>query len=250
MAIVHFNAEIIGAKRNVVWLAAQRHRVRMYDELNGVLTGVVEGADPDHEEITLPEKAPKWISRLVNGHYVSKASELIWNKITMGERSNGQLAREITVALPIELTCEQNIALMQEFVQRHIVIMGVVADWVFHNWEDNPHARLLHTLRPVVWNGFGPKCTPVLGEDGEPVRRGGRRQIVHKTLIGGREGLLKLRKAWGDVVNRHLEAAGLDVRIDVRSYEEQGIEKVPGQHVGRARLAMAQRRRDRISENI
>ena len=250
MAIAHFNAEIIGAKRNVVWLAAQRHRVRMYDELNGVLTGVVGGADPDHEEITLPEKAPEWISSLVNSNTVSKASELIWNKITMGERANGQLAREITVALPIELSCEQNIALMQEFVQKHIVIMGVVADWVFHNWEDNPHARLLHTLRPVVLDGFGPKSTPVLGEDGEPVRRGDRRQIVHKTLIGGRDRLWNLRLAWGEVVNRHLEAAGLDVRVDMRSYEEQGIEKVPQQHVGRARLAMAQRRRDGLSENI
>ncbi|PRA80171.1 hypothetical protein CQ054_21270 [Ochrobactrum sp. MYb29] len=250
LAIAHFNAEIIGAKRNVVWLASQRHRARMYDELNGCFTGSFGEDAPDFEEITLPENPPQWIVDLVDSHSVAKVSEAIWNKITMGKRANGQLAREITVALPIELSCEQNIALMQEFVQKHIVVLGVVADWVFHNWDENPHARLLHTLRPVVSDGFGPKSIPVLGECGRPLRYQEGRKIVYQTVIGGRECLLALRKAWGNVVNRHLECAGLDTRIDVRSYEEQGIDKVPGKHVGRAKLAMSQRRRDRLPENI
>lgn len=250
MAIAYFNAEIIGSSRNVVWLAAQRHRTRMYDELNGRLTDAVDEVLPDYEEIRLPDNAPEWVSSLVNSNSVSKASELIWNRITMGERANGQLAREITVALPVELSREQNIALMQDFVRNHIVVMGVVADWVFHDWDGNPHARLLHTLRAVVPDGFGPKSIPVMGKDGEPVRRGERRLIVYSTVIGGRQRLFELRKAWGDVVNRHLEAAGLDVRIDMRSYADQGVDKVPQLHVGRTKLAIAQRRRDRVSETI
>lgn len=98
----------------------------MYDELNGRLTDVVDGVCPDREEITLADSAPDGVSSLVNCNSVFKASELIWNKITMGERANGQLAREITAALPIELSYEQNIALMQDFVRNHIVVMGVV----------------------------------------------------------------------------------------------------------------------------
>lgn len=244
MAIAHFNAEIIKSSRNVVWLAAQRHRVRMYDELNGRFTDRVDGDEPSYEEIALPASAPQWIADLVASRSVSKASEAIWNRITMEERANGQLAREITVGLPIELTCEQNIALAREFVRQNVVTMGVVADWVFHNWEHNPHVRLLHTLRPVVEQGFGLKKIPVLSEDGAPFKVGNR--IVYRTVIGGRNGLLELRKAWFDAVNRHLELAGTDVRIDGRSYEEQGIDKKPGRHIGRARLAMARRRRDRI----
>ncbi|PRA78284.1 hypothetical protein CQ054_22370 [Ochrobactrum sp. MYb29] len=247
MAIAHFTATMIGAKRNVVWLASQRHRARMYDELNGCFTGRFNDDGPDYEEIALPANHPQWIADLVASHSVAKVSETIWNKITMGERANGQLAREITVALPIELSREQNIALAQEFVSQNVVSMGVIADWVFHNWEHNPHVRLLHTLRPVAEQGFGLKKIAVLTDNGVPLKVGNR--IVYKTVIGGRDGILALRKAWFDAVNRHLERAGLDVRIDGRSYKEQGLDKEPGRHVGAARLAMAQRRRDRLSGN-
>ncbi len=242
MAIAHFHADIIGSGRNVLWLAAQRHRVRMHDELNGCMTAGVDGEPPAYEEIMLPDDAPRWIGALVRINTVAKASETIWNKITMEERANGQLAREITVALPVELSSEQNIALMQDFVKRHIVAMGVVADWVFHDWDGNPHARLLHTIRPVVEDGFGRKTIVVRDEHGHALRRGERNQLVYRAVIGGKNEFLELRKFWGDVVNRHLAAAGHAARIDMRSYKEQGIDMEPTVHVGSAKIAIARRR--------
>lgn len=242
MAIPHFQGKIIGATRNVVWLAAQRHRARMHDELNGCMTASIDGEPPIHEEIALPENAPRWIVSLVRMNSVTKASETIWNGITMEERANGQLAREITVGLPIELSREQNIALMQDFVRTHIVTMGVVADWVFHDINDNPHVRLLHTLRPVTEDGFGRKTIAVLDESGKAVRHSDRNKIVYRSVIGGRDEFIALRKSWGDVVNRHLEASGSGERIDMRSYKEQGIDKVPTTHVGPTKLAIARRR--------
>ena len=47
-----------------------------------------------------------------------------------------------------------------------------------------------------------------------------------------KEMLLQWRKDWADTVNRALEEAGLDARIDHRSYEDQGILKVGGVHLG------------------
>ncbi len=41
-----------------------------------------------------------------------------------------------------------------------------------------------------------------------------------------------LRRGWQDAVNRGLERAGIDDRVDCRSYKDRGIDKVPGVHRG------------------
>lgn len=48
------------------------------------------------------------------------------------------------------------------------------------------------------------------------------------------EQLLAWRKAWADVVNRYLQAAGSSIRIDHRSYKERGIDLIPMIHEGSA----------------
>ena len=48
------------------------------------------------------------------------------------------------------------------------------------------------------------------------------------------EQLLEWRKAWADVVNRYLQAAGSSIRIDHRSYKERGIDLIPMIHEGSA----------------
>ncbi len=237
MAIAHFNVQIIAATRSAVDAAAYRHRTRMVDELQGSSTRNYGNRDDlVHEEVALPANSPRWIADMAEDVAPAKASEAIWNKITMEERANGQLAREIVVALPIELTREENIALMREYVADQVTSRGMVADWVYHDVPGNPHVHLMHTLRPVEVNGFGKKKIAVLDENGDPLRAGNR--IVYKTLIGGMEGLREWRFAWGDVVNHHLAMAGHETRIDMRSYEEQGIDVVPTQHLGPAGTAI------------
>ena len=82
---------------------------------------------------------------------VSGASEAFWNKVEVFEkRSDAQLAKDVTIALPVELTAEQNIALVRDFVERHITANGMVADWVYHDAPGNPHVHLMTTLRPLT----------------------------------------------------------------------------------------------------
>lgn len=64
--------------------------------------------DLDHEEIGLPPDAPEWTRALVEGRSVAKASEAIWNFTQEIEfRSDAQLAREVLLALPVELSLDQ-----------------------------------------------------------------------------------------------------------------------------------------------
>lgn len=209
----------------------------MFDELKGGVTRCYDDSqDLVHEEVAIPESSPAWIRDMVEGVDPDEASEAIWNKITMEERANGQLAREIVVALPVELTREQNIDLMRDYVAQLVTAKGMVADWVYHEPEGNPHVHLMHTLRPVEAEGFGKKKIAVLDENGNPMRSGNR--ILYKTLIGGMAGLRDWRIAWADVVNHHLAMAGHEVRIDMRSYAEQGIDLTPTTHLGPAGTAI------------
>jgi ATP-dependent exoDNAse (exonuclease V) alpha subunit len=53
----------------------------------------------------------------------------LWNAAAQAEqRYDAQTAREITIALPIELTQPQNIALVREFVSAEFVSRGFAVD--------------------------------------------------------------------------------------------------------------------------
>ncbi|WP_289962528.1 MobA/MobL family protein, partial [Faecalibaculum rodentium] len=49
----------------------------------------------------------------------------------------------------------------------------------------------------------------------------------------------KWRSAWAAYANKALEAAGRPERIDHRSYERQGIDKIPSIHLGVAASQMS-----------
>jgi hypothetical protein len=50
--------------------------------------------------------------------------------------------------------------------------------------------------------------------------------------------LLEWRKAWANANNAMLERKGLDIRIDHRTYKEQGIDRLPFIHMGHAATAL------------
>ena len=53
--------------------------------------------------------------------------------------------------------------------------------------------------------------------------------------------LREWRERWADLANEHLLRAGHDVRIDHRSYREQGVALEPTSHLGKAVEEMAVR---------
>jgi len=64
---------------------------------------------------------------------------------------NSQLAREIELALPMELTLLQNRSLVREYVKKHFVSAGMCADICIHDKNDgNPHAHIMLTMRPFT----------------------------------------------------------------------------------------------------
>lgn len=58
---------------------------------------------------------------------------------------NSQLAREIEIALPVELDRKQQIQLVREYVKENFVSVGMCADFAINDKQDgNPHAHIMH----------------------------------------------------------------------------------------------------------
>ncbi|MGO4440997.1 Ti-type conjugative transfer relaxase TraA [Rhizobium sp. RAF56] len=234
MAVPHFSVSIVarGSGRSAMLSAAYRHCAKMEFEREARTIDYSRKQGLLHEEFVIPEDAPDWLRSMIAERSVSGASEAFWNKVEAFEkRSDAQLAKDVTIALPIELSADQNIALVRDFVERHITAKGMVADWVFHDAPGNPHIHLMTTLRPLTEDGFGAKKVAALAPDGNAVRNDAGK-IVYELWAGSAHDFNAFRDGWFACQNRHLALAGLDIRIDGRSFEKQGIELTPTIHLG------------------
>jgi len=93
-----------------------------------------------HTEILLPANAPP--------EYADRTD--LWNAVEKTEKAkNSQLARELEIALPKELSLLQNKALVRDYVKTHFVEHGMCADIAIHDTGGgNPHAHIMLTMRP------------------------------------------------------------------------------------------------------
>ncbi|MBX4863854.1 Ti-type conjugative transfer relaxase TraA [Rhizobium bangladeshense] len=234
MAVPHFSVSVVarGSGRSAVLSAAYRHCAKMEFEREARTIDYTRKQGLLHEEFVIPTDAPEWVRSMIADRSVAGASEAFWNKVEgVEKRSDAQLAKDVTIGLPLELTAEQNIALVRDFVACHITAKGMVADWVYHDAPGNPHVHLMTTLRPLTEDGFGSKKVAVLAPDGKPIRNDAGK-IVYELWAGRTEDFNAFRDGWFACQNKHLALAGLEIRIDGRSFEKQGIDLEPTIHLG------------------
>ena len=227
IAIFHCPIQIIKRSRgrSVVEAAAYRSGEKLTNEWDGRTHDYTRKGGIVHTEIILPENAPKEFSD----------RSALWNSVEMSEKSSdAQLAREVEIALPNELDREEQLALVRAFVKETFVDAGMCADVAIHDKGDgNPHAHILLTLRPLNPDGtWGAKCRKVyeLDADGNriPDGKGGWKNHRENTTDWNDKGNAeKWRAAWAAHMNKALEAKGVTVRVDHRSYKRQGVDKIP-----------------------
>ena len=237
MAIAHYSASFFTAGRSPVAAAAYRHRTEMTDHTLAETWSFARETDLVHAEISVPSSAPNWIRDIVSAETVAQSSERLWNAVAAQEkRRNGQHAREFVIALPLELTREQNIALVRSFIEDEFAAKGMIADWVYHDKPGNPHVHVMHTLRVIGELAFGAKRIPLRDELGAVRRHNGI--PLYRPLIGTRDEFKDLRRAWGTTASQHLAAAGHDAVVETRSFATLGIELPPSSHRGPAVTAL------------
>lgn len=107
----------------------------------------------------------------------------------------------------------------------------MVADWVIHAKDGNPHAHVMLTMQPMSDDGFASRYVPAVDEAGNPVRMPNGK-IKYHLWDGNKDTLRAWRRQWSEVANRHLELRGYDARIDHRSLKERGSSLTPNRHHG------------------
>ena len=147
MAIFHMEAKVIsrGTGRSAVAASAYMSCSRMYNDYDGIQHDYTRKHGLVYQEVMLPPMAPaEWKDR-----------EQLWNAVEDAAKTkDSRLAREFVVALPIELDNSNNISLLQNFIQKNFVDMGMCADFAIHDTDGhNPHAHILLTVRPLNEDG-------------------------------------------------------------------------------------------------
>ena len=168
----------------------------------------------------------------------------------MEKGKKAQLAYSFDISFQNEFTQEENIALARQFLAEHFVSRGMVVDFAVHEPDreeggiPNPHFHFMCPIRPIEQNGkwgLKQKREYVLDENGNRIPDGKGDyafNAVPTTDWGSADTLEFWREQWAMMCNAKFEEKGLDVRIDHRSYERQGIELLPTVHEGPTVRAM------------
>ena len=199
MASYHFEAKMIGrsAGKSVVAAAAYRAGERIERAETGDCPDYRRKGGVVSADLLTPDDAPTWAHDRAQ----------LWNAVEAVEnRTNSQLAREFTLALPNEISDAEARHLALSWAQDELVSRGMVADVCIHDPEPVPggsrnrHAHILCTVR---------------GFDGEGWAKTKDRSWNDKAL------LKRWRESWADAQNAALEAAGCVDRVDHRTLEAQ-----------------------------
>jgi hypothetical protein len=214
MAIYHLSVKVITRTtgRSATAAAAYRAGEKIKDNRTGQIFDYTRKKEVSYRRIFTPPNTPKWM----------KDREQLWNAVEQSEtRKDAQVAREIEIALPIELPASQHIILLERFIHTQLTSKGMIADVVIHNKEGNPHAHILLTTRDIniTQDGFGQK----------------------NRAWNSRAQLEEWREQWAKHCNRRLSIASSKSRIDHRTLNEQGIDRIPTVHVGANCHAMDKR---------
>lgn len=319
MAIYHCSVKVIGRNsgRSSVAAAAYRSGEKLLNEYDGVEHDFTRKNWVEYTNIILPDNAPK--------EYANRST--LWNAVEKIERAkDAQLCREFELALPIEMTKEQQIKIVEKFAEDKLIAQGMVVDIAIHNppvtndrhqpvdeqgkvTNDvtkmqfiNPHAHILATVRPLDEHGKWQKKSQIeyvckCGEseknftaqefkiakengwqkqykflDGKKKvwlteEEGRRRELERvnrspKTSPYGRKNkivdywnskkrIFEWRQYWEKVVNDEFSRNLSDIRIDSRSFKQQGRnDELPTLHMGTAATNMEKRAKRELQEGI
>lgn len=231
MSLFHFHVTQI--KRSAVACAAYRAGEKLRSEYYGEVSDYTRKGGVVESGIMLPDYVPQHLSD----------RETLWNEVEKTEKGKkAQLAYSFDFALQNEFTMDENISLAKKFIREQFVERGMIADYAIHSPETtgivNPHVHVLCPIRPIEENGeWGNKQKRVYELD-----RNGNRATDHNgnyifsavptTDWGKPETLEHWRSEWARMCNEKFEEKQISDRIDYRSYERQGVDKIPTVHEG------------------
>ncbi|MDT8903261.1 MobA/MobL family protein [Anaeroselena agilis] len=195
------------------------------------------------------ENAPEWAATNPRD---------FWAAADAYERSNGRTYHEIRIALPVELTEQQNIELIKDYCHQ-VFGEDFPYEWAYHSnvgrldgQKDNPHAHIMFSDRrrdgierapEVYFSEAAKQYKDPTRQQPDPAAHGARKDRV---MWHDLDAIPRIREEWERTCNRHLENNGHEARIDMRSLVDQRqaaleagdhekatqLDREPEQHLG------------------
>ena len=210
MAVFALNFNFVRRSTGSSALAVAAYNAGVKIEDNNGSTEKSDFSDKEgvlYSEITLPPASPDWASDRGD----------LWRRLEKRDDHSPWSRRSISagnfiIALPHELSLEQNIFLVRDYAQKMFLAKGCVVDWSIHAHdprgdERNIHLHLLVPLRKIEGESFGNK-----------IRYSSKELSIQ---------LHQWRKEWAALANKHLKQCGHDVQIDASSLRSQGLKRDP-----------------------
>ncbi len=184
-----------------------------------------EGQYAEREDLVVAESGnlPRWSEH---------DAKVFWDAADLYERANGRPYRELEIALPRELNEAQQVELVRDFADNTLG-QSHAYTWAIHSPKaadggEQPHVHLMFSERKFDgierdpdqyfrrWNSVNPE----LGGAGKD------------RYFSSQRFVWDVRSEWAHTANQHLERAGFDVRIDARSFRDQGLDLEPQRKKG------------------
>ena len=185
-------------KNNVVAHSAYINRAKFEDERTGTKWNWSKRNDELYiSEVMLPTDAPREYSN----------PEFLWNAVEKNEkRKDARLAKDFIIALPTELTAQQNHSLVRDFIRSNFTSKGIVAEYAIHDIDShNPHLHLMIAERRLTVSGFEKTKIPEL------------------TKV---DFLEDLRKEWADCQNKHLHKYDHQTSVSHKKLSDQFLDEM------------------------
>ena len=230
MAIYHLHSSIITRSkgRSAVAAAAYIASDALYDKRQNLSHDYSRKSNVYASNILAPDNAPNWAKNTENlwnaaEEFEDELANLRYrgfedeakNAKSMAAKeayiNSAQIASTFEGSLPIELSKEKCVELVEEFLKDRFVSRGLVSQYAIHWEKGNPHFHAMITRRAISGNNFS---------------RTKDRDIV------SREALKETRKLYAEISNKYLEKEGFETRIDHRSFKNMGLEIEPTRHKG------------------
>lgn len=163
-----------------------------------------------------------------------------WRAAEAGERRNGAIYREAVIALPNELSEEQNKVLAERLVS--MLAIGRPYQYAIHapksslEGEPNPHMHLMMSDRIDDGIERAPNTFFSRYRATDPAAGGRRKASGGRNRMELRNDVLAKRKLVADTINEHLAKGGHTARVDHRSLKQQGIDRKPERRVLKFRI--------------
>lgn len=242
ISFIRYNMLSRSNGKNAVASAAYRSGSKLRDRQSGKIKNYTRKEEVKYSEIDLPQNCTeKYRDR-----------ETLWNSVEQqAHRKDARLARELIIALPIELNLEDDIKVLKKYINDTFVSDGMIADWNIHWKDNNPHAHIMLTTKPIGEDGktfVGQKTSvfkldengnriPRLDPDGNQITDAhGRKKWVRtntqKKNWDAPENGEKWKQSWVDVLEQE---TGIKIKFGV----DEGMKAQ--KHEGRAARQLEER---------